>query len=170
MFGKRVSVFALYQNKEAALGLMAKATKDPLSFDEASSVVLSLAKLRLIDINSRTRTAYWPLLMFYNSVGTNLPATIVLINHHLCWGGSIVQRGFLHNLSHGVAVRQVSQGNNFFSGKFTTRKPWVPVNWCLSIAIFRRASPNQSISWCSSSLPIQGVFTSLFWKIYRQRE
>ena len=161
MFGKRVSIFALYQNKEAALGLMAKATKDPLSFDEAASVVLSLAKLRLIDINSRTRTAYWPLLMFYNSVGTNLPATVVLINHHLCWGGSIVQRGF---------VRQVSQGNNFFSGKFTTRKPWVPVNWCLSIAIFRRALPNQSISWCSSSLPIQGVFTSLFCKIYRQRE
>ena len=64
MFGKRVSVFALYQNKEAGLGLMAKGTKGPLSFDEAASVVLSLAKLRLIDINSRTRSAYWPRLIF----------------------------------------------------------------------------------------------------------
>ena len=101
--------------------------------------------------------------MFHNSVCTNLLAIVIPIYHHFWWGGFIFQRRFVHSLSCSVAVcPSVSQGNNFCNGNFTTRKPWVLANWCLSIAIFLRASPNKSISRCSSSLPIQGVFTALF--------
>ena len=42
------------------------------------------------------------------------------------WGGFIFLWGFVHSLNHSVAVRpSVSQNNNLFIGKFTTRKPWV---------------------------------------------
>ena len=83
------------------------------------------------------------------------------------WGGFIFLWGFVHSLNRSVAVRpSVSQDNNFFIGKLTTRKPWGELSWCLSIAIFLRALPKKS----SSSLPIQSVFTSLFWTIYRWHE
>lgn len=42
------------------------------------------------------------------------------------WGGFIFLWGFVHSLNRSVAVcPSVSQDNNFFIGKFTTRKPWV---------------------------------------------
>ena len=68
-----VFVPSLYQNKEASLGFSANATEDPLPFDGATSVILDLAKLGLINLNSFAKFTYRPRMMIYDSVGTNLP-------------------------------------------------------------------------------------------------
>ena len=44
---------------------MANGPKDQLSFDEATFVILQLAILGLIFLDSCTRTAYWPHMLFH---------------------------------------------------------------------------------------------------------
>ena len=68
----------LYRDKEAGLGFAAKATKNPLPFDFATSVILRLAKLGLVNLRSCSRSAYWPRLLIDNSVGTNLKAIVTV--------------------------------------------------------------------------------------------
>ena len=76
-----IFINALYRYKEAGLGFTANATKDPLSFDVATAVILHLAKLGLINLNSSTTSTYRPLydvaLFFrhkpHGSSDTNLP-------------------------------------------------------------------------------------------------
>ena len=82
--GKRVFILTLYWDKEAGLGFSAKATKNPPPFDFATSVILHLAKLRLVNLNSCCRSAYWPRMMIHDSVGTNLTVIVIPIHHRFC--------------------------------------------------------------------------------------
>ena len=63
-----------YWNKETAFRLAADAAENPLSFDVAIAVELRFAKLRLINLNSNTWSAYLPHMMIHYSVCTNLSA------------------------------------------------------------------------------------------------
>ena len=82
---------ALYRYKEAGLGFTADATKDSLSFDEATAMILHLTKLGLINLNSSTRSTYQPLMMLYYYFGTNLTAVVILLYHCFCGRVFVVQ-------------------------------------------------------------------------------
>ena len=74
------SVYVPYLN----VAKVAKATKNPLPFDFVTSVILHLAKLGLVNLNSCSRSAYWPPMMIHDSVGTNLTAIVIPIYHRFC--------------------------------------------------------------------------------------
>ena len=61
-----------YWNKETGFRLAADAAENPLFFDVATAVELRFAKLRLINLNSHTWSAYLPHMMIHYSVCTNL--------------------------------------------------------------------------------------------------
>ena len=88
----------LYRNKEAGLGFEAKAIKNPLPFDFETTVILHLAKPRLVNLNSCSRSSYWRRMMIHDSVGTNLTAIVIPIYHRFCWLCFVVQWGFVHRL------------------------------------------------------------------------
>jgi len=71
-------------NKEAGFCLAADAAENPLLFDVATRVELHFAKLGLVNLNSRTWSAYLPRMMIHDSVGTNLSAIVIPIYHCFC--------------------------------------------------------------------------------------